>query len=431
MPKVFRLTALLFTVLLMVRAAAAGETGKIIDRIVAVVDNDIILESELSQYVQYSVGSQAGMAALRPTQLDSLRRLILDQLILQKVLLAKAHADTVTVETKVVDNELDARIKALSEQAGGQDRLEEYYGMPLAKLKRQFRPLVEEGMLIDKVKQEKMKSITASPGDVQRFWQVYKDSIPPLKDGVRLSHILLADTISQTAVDAAIHKADSVRTLITSGKMTLEEYASRYSDDPGSAGKGGKLGTTNRGDLVPEYEAAAFALKVGEISAPVVSQFGVHLIRVDDRKGEKITTSHILFKIGPTDADLARTNARADSIVKAVRGGADFSDLAVKYSMDIKTKGKNGDLGWFAPDEIPVDFKSAISGLKKGDVAGPVRTRFGAHIVLVADRITARPITLEEDYDRIQHMAMMKKQNESFDKWTKELTDETFIEKRL
>jgi len=430
MPRVFRLTLLLLTVLVMAHVAAADQT-KIIDRIVAVVDNDIILESELSQYVQYNVGSQAAMDAMRPTQLDSLRQMILDQLILQKVLLAKAHMDTVTVETKAVDTELDARIKTLTDQAGGQDRLEEYYGMPLAKLKRQFRPLVEEGMLIDKVKQEKMKNVMATPGDVQRFWETYKDSIPPLKDGVRLAHILLTDTISQSAVDAAIHKADSVRTLITSGKMTLEEYASRYSEDPGSASKGGKLGTTNRGDLVPEYEAAAYALKPGEISKPVVSQFGVHIIRVDDRTGEKITTSHILFKIAPTAEDLARTNARADSIMKAVRGGADFSALAARYSTDLKTAGKSGDLGWFTPDEIPLDFKSAIAGLNKGDVAGPVRTRFGAHVILIADRITARPITLTEDYDRIQHMALIKKQNEVFEKWSKELTAETFIEKRI
>ncbi|HEY3295521.1 MAG TPA: peptidylprolyl isomerase [bacterium] len=431
MPRLLRLAALLFVALMMVHLATAADQEKIIDRIVAVVDNDIILESELSQYVQYNIGSQAAMDAMRPAQLDSLRKMVLDELILQKVLLAKARLDTVTVDTKTVDGELDARIKSLTEQAGGQDRLEEYYGMPLAKLKRQFRPLVEEGLLIDKVKQEKLKGIVAGPGDVQRFWQTYKDSIPPLKDGVRLAHILLADTVSQSAIDAALHKADSVRTLITSGKMTFEDAATHLSDDPGTASKGGKLGTTNRGDLVPEYEAVAFNLKPSDISQPVASQFGVHLIRVDSRTGEKITSSHILFKIGPTDADLARTNARADSMVKAIRGGVPFGDLAAKYSTDLKTAGKGGDLGWFSPDEIPADFKPAIAGLKKGDVAGPVRTRFGAHVILVADRINARPITLEDDYDRIQRMALMKKQDEVFRKWAKDLTGETFIEKRI
>jgi len=431
MPRILRRMLLLGAALLMASAAFAAEPVKIIDRIVAVVDNDIILESELAQYVQYSVGSQAAMDAMKPADMDSIRKMVLDQLVMQKVLLAKARYDTVKVEPKTVDAELDARVKALTDQAGGPDKLEEYYGMSLSKLKRQFRPLVEEGLLIDKVKQDKLKDVVASPGDVQRFWQTYKDSIPPLKDAVRLAHILLADTISQSAIDAAVHKADSIRTEILAGKIKFEDYATKYSDDPGTAAKGGKLGTTNRGDLVPEYESAAYQLKVGEISPPVISPFGVHIIRLDERMGEKITTSHILFKIVPTESDLARTNARADSIVKAVRGGADFGALAVEYSTDIKTKGKGGDLGWFAPDEIPVDFKPAIAGLKKGEVTGPIRTRFGAHVVLVADRITARPITLEDDYDRIQHMALLKKQNEVFDKWTKELTTETYIEKRL
>jgi peptidyl-prolyl cis-trans isomerase SurA len=430
MSRLIRLTVLLVSLLGLAHFAAAADAQKMIDRIVAVVDNDIVLESELSQYVQYNIGSQAALDAMRPGQLDSLRKMVLDELIMQKVLLAKAHLDTIVVDSKTVDNELDARIKNLTEQAGGQDHLEEYYGMPLQKLKRQFRPLVEEGMLIEKVKQEKLKSVAVSPGDVQRFWQTYQDSIPPLKDGVRLAHILLTDSISQSSVDAAMHKADSVRALIVGGKVTLDDYAKQYSDDVGTAAKGGMLGATNRGELVPEYESAAYGLKVGDVSAPVLSKFGVHLIRLDARTGEKITTSHVLFKVSPTDADLARTNARADSIVTAVRGGADFATLAVQYSTDTKTASKGGDLGWFGPDEVPVDFKPVIAGLKKGDVAGPVRTRFGAHVVRVSDRINARPITLAEDYDRIQRMALLRKQDEVFSKWAQELEAETFIEKR-
>jgi peptidyl-prolyl cis-trans isomerase SurA len=412
-------------------AAQAPVTGKVIDRIVAVVDNEIILESELSQYVQYTIGSQAALDALRPAQLDSLRRGILEQLINQKVLLAKAREDTLKVEDRAIDGELDQRIKSLLEQAGGQERLEEYYGMPVAKLKRQFRPLVEEGMLIDRVRQEKMKGITVSSGDVQRFWETFKDSIPPLKDAVRFSHILLVDSISQSSADAALHKADSVKALIDSGKVTLEEYASRYSDDPASSAKAGKLGLTNRGDLVPEYEAAAYALKPGELSKPVRSQFGIHLIRLDERLGEKINTSHILFRIAPTAADFARTDARADSLVKAIRGGASFADMAAQYSTDLKTAGKGGDLGWFAPAEVPREFKAAVDTMKKGDVVGPLRTQFGAHIIEVTDRISARPITLQDDFDRISRMATAKKQDEVFQKWVKQIAADTFIERKL
>jgi peptidyl-prolyl cis-trans isomerase SurA len=214
--------------------------------------------------------------------------------------------------------------------------------MPLAKLKRQFRPLVEDGLLIEKVRQEKFKDVKVGPGEVQRFWETYKDSIPPLRDGVRLAHILLSDSVSAVAVDAALHKADSLRQLIVSGQMTFEDCARRFSEDPGSADKGGLLGQTNRGELVPEYEAAAYALKPGEISQPVVSPFGIHLIRLDERLGEKITTHHILLKVAPTGSDLLRTEALADSLVEAARAGADFGELARSYSADTKTAVKGG-----------------------------------------------------------------------------------------
>ena len=418
---------------LFVLAAAcfAQETGKVVDRVVAVVDNEIILESELTQYVQFNLGSQAALDKLQPGQLDTLRRMILDQLINQKVLLAKARQDTVKIESRVVDGELDARVKTLMDQAGGQERLEEYYGMPLSKLKRQFRPLVEEGLLIDRVRQEKLKSVQVNPNDVARFWETYKDSVPPLKDAVRMAHILLTDAISPSSVDAVIRHADSVRADLIAGKLTFEECASRNSEDPASAAKGGKLGLTNRGDLVPEYESVAYALKPGEISQPVKSQFGVHLIRLDERLGEKISTSHILFRVVPTAEDLARTDALADSLVKAVRAGADFADLALKFSTDLKTAPKGGDLGWFAPPEVPAEFKATVDTLKKGELDGPMRTRFGAHVVMVTDRINARPITLADDYERVSRMALAKKQDEIFQKWVTELSQTTYIERKL
>lgn len=410
--------------------AAQAEENTVIDRIVAVVDKDIILASELEQYVQYAAGSPQAFAALSPSRADSMRAAILEELIRQKVLLAKARADTVKIEERNVDAELDARVKTLMDQAGGQSRLEEYYGMPLAKLKRQFRTMVEEGMLIEKVRSEKFRDVKATPNDVQRFWEAYRDSIPELKDAIRIAHILLADSLSQVSIDAAVARADSARALILSGAETFEEYASRYSEDPGSKAKGGALGTTNRGDLVPEYEAAAFSMEPGDISAPVVSQFGVHVIRLNERIGEKVNTSHILFKIVPTPHDMNVTKARADSIIEAARGGADFADLAKQYSTDIKTAGIGGDLGWFTPADLPDDFRDPVVSLKKGELAEPVRTQFGVHVLRVTDRVFARKITFEEDYERIKRMALAKKQDEVFQNWVAELEKETFIERK-
>lgn len=410
--------------------ALYAQQEKVIDRIVAVVDNEILMESELMQYVQFQVGSQSALAAMSEAQIESLTTYVLDELINQKVLLAKARADTVTVETRFVDSELDSRIKTLIEQAGGQDKLEQYYGLPLSKLKQQFRPLVEDGMMIEKVRQEKLKDVKVGPAEVQRFWEVYKDSMPPIRDGVRIAHILLKDSVSQVSVDATMRRADSLRTLVTSGKMTFEECAKQFSDDPGTAEKGGLLGQTNRGELVPEYESAAYALKPGEISAPVLSSFGVHVIRLDERLGEKILTHHILLRVVPTESDRVRTAALADSLIQTARGGADFVELASKFSTDAKTAVKGGDLGWFAPDELPLDFKAPLEGAKKDSVIAPIRTRFGLHVIKVTDRVYARKITIEDDFDRISNMALAKKKDEIYTKWIAELRQQTYIEKK-
>jgi peptidyl-prolyl cis-trans isomerase SurA len=280
------------------------------------------------------------------------------------------------------------------------------------------------------VRQEKLKDVKVGPAEVLRFWETYKDSIPPLRDGVRIAHILLQDSVSPVSVEATMHLADSLRQIIVSGKMTFEDCARQFSQDPGTADKGGLLGQTNRGDLVPEYEAAAYALKPGEISQPVLSPFGVHIIRLDERLGEKILTHHILLKVAPTDSDLMRTEALADSIVRAARGGADFGELAMRYSADRKTAIKGGDLGWFAPDELPVDFKGPLTDVAKDSVIAPVRTRFGVHIVKVTDRMYARAITLSEDYDRIAAMALAKKKDEVYQKWVQDLAAQTYIEKK-
>ncbi|MBU1985194.1 peptidylprolyl isomerase [bacterium] len=421
--------AVTWIAVLLTFGGAAAEDNYV-DRIVAVVDNEIILESELQQYIQFTAGSQAALEKMSQTQIDSLRRGVLEELIRQKVLLAKARADTMQVEARVVDAELDGRVKALIDQAGGQERLEDYYGMPLARIKRQFRALVEEGMLIEKVRQAKLKDVAVTPSDVQRFWEMYRDSMPELKDAVRIAHILLQDSLSESSIESAIAKADSVRKLLLAGDLTFEGYAMAYSEDPGSASKGGILGTTNRGELVPRYEAAAYGLEEDEISEPVVSEFGVHLIRLNERIGEKINTSHILFKIVPTDHDREVTRARADSIVQALRGGADCGELALRYSRDLKTAGKGGDLGWFAPEELPDDFRAPVTGLKKSEITEPIRTRFGLHVLKVTDRTFARKITLEEDYERVKRMSLAKKQDEMYSKWVDELAQDTYIERK-
>jgi peptidyl-prolyl cis-trans isomerase SurA len=402
---------------------------EVVDRILAVVDADIILESEVLQYLQFNLGRDVRMDQLSEEQLANLKLQVLDELIRQKVLLAKARADTVTIADREVDRELDSRIKGLEQQLGSEEKIVEFYGMPMTRIRREFRELVKENMMVDQLKRTYLGDIRVTRDEVNAFWQIYQDSIPAIQEAVKLSHILLRDEISEISRKAAIARADSVRQLILGGKIKFEAAAQEFSNDQASAQAGGLLGTTNRGDLVPEFEEVAYRLKEGEVSEPVESKFGIHLIRLNSRKGEKINCSHILFNIIPTVADEESTRVRADSLREKILSGSEsFAQAAMKLSWDAKSATNGGALGWFKPEELPDDFRIPSRSLAVGEISKPFRSQFGVHLVRMDDRQTARKVSLEEDYDRIEQLVLSQKREQEFNKWIDKLKAETYIE---
>jgi peptidyl-prolyl cis-trans isomerase SurA len=410
-------------------AVSTAMAEEMIDRIAAVVDEDIILESEVMQYLQFNLGQNVKLDQLSDEQVANFKAQILEELIRQKVLLAKARADTVTIADRDIDRELDARVKGLQDQFGSEEKVVEYYGMPMARIRRELRDLVRENMMTDQLKRTYLGDVRVSRDEVNAFWDTYKDSIPPIEEGVKLSHILLRDEISEASRQAAIARADSVRRMILSGQVEFEAAARTLSDDPATAKVGGLLGTTNRGDLVPEYEEVAYRLKEGEISEPVESKFGIHLIRLNSRQGEKINTSHILFQIVPTAADEESTMARARALREDILAGrTDFAKAAADLSWDAKSATKGGSLGWFKPEELPDDFRAPARTLAVGEISEPFRTKFGVHLLRVDDRQTARKVSLEEDYDRIEQIVLNQKREQAFNKWIDKLKAEIYIE---
>ena len=423
-----RVVGVLLAVFLLgvVNYSTAG--SEVIDRILAVVDEDIILESEVLQYLQFNLGREVDIEKLSEEQLNDLKMQVLEELIRQKVLLAKARADTVTVVDREVDRELDSRIASLKAQLGSEEKIAEFYGMPITRIRREFRALVREGMMVEQLKRTYLGDVRATRDEVEAFWETYKDSIPAIEEAVKLSHILLHDEISEASLQATMALADSVRQMILSGEMNFKTAAERFSMDQASAKNGGLLGTTTRGDLVPEFEEVAYRLNDGEISQPVETKFGVHLILLYWRTGEKINSGHILFEIVPAAADKESTMVRARLLRDEILAGRDFAEAASHLSWDAKSAAKGGALGWFKPDELPDDFRIPSRQLTAGEISEPFRSQFGVHLVKMDDRQTARRISLAEDYDRIEQMALMQKREQKFIVWIDKLKAQTFIE---
>ena len=263
---------------------------------------------------------------------------------------------------------------------------------------------------------------------MEEFYKTYKDSLPPLQGTVKISHILKIVAPSEEAQQAALQKIKNIKEQLTAG-ASFEELAKKYSEDPGSAQRGGDLGFVGRGDFVPEYEQAAFELKDGEISDIVQSSFGYHIIKMVERRGEKIHTKHILIQTVPTKEDEIRTVNELKEIRKKLMNGADWDKMALEYSDDENVVKDHGHLGVFEIDKLVIPaFRQVVDTLKVGEISEPFKTEFGYHIVRLDDRQDKRKLDLEHDWDRIEMYAKNYKIEKEYRKWIAELKEQVPIQ---
>jgi peptidyl-prolyl cis-trans isomerase SurA len=206
--------------------------------------------------------------------------------------------------------------------------------------------------------------------------------------------------------------------------------ARTYSDDP-SGEKGGDLDWFSRGEMVPEFEKAAFELQPGEISGVVQSQFGFHIIKCTGRKGDRVKASHILVRTIPSEKDMAARRDLADSLYRAIAAGADFAALAEEYSDDENSRTDGGNLGWYAADDLLPEFVTALRDLEIGQVSPPVASEFGYHIIRLDDKRPSRPIDLEDDYDTIEEMTRRAKAQAQLEELLERVSAGLYIDKRL
>ncbi len=422
------LNVLWFSLLAAFSLALPAQGQEVIDRVVAVVDDQIILQSELVQYT-YSMAMQMGVDPRKhPDKFKELRESALQSLIAQKVFFTKAKEDSVTVDQRQIDQVLEERLKYMVEQLGSEEKLEEYYGQPMRKIRRMFRESVEEGLLVRTLQQKKFREVKISRREVEDFYLANKDSLPGIKAAVRLSHILVNIAPGDAAVEAAKAKIDTLLQRVRNGD-DFATLARSYSEDPGSASKGGELGFIQRGDFVKEFEEAAFALQPGEISGVVRSSFGFHVIQLIDRRGEKINARHILVRLSISASDEKST----ETFVRQLRddilaGKIPFAEAAKKYSTDQTSNEKGGDLGWFESEQLQVPaFREAAKTLQPDEISQPLKTQYGFHLVRLDDRREPRQYTLARDWQEIHEMAQNAKVERELQNWLATLKKQMYV----
>lgn len=434
---VFFVRAICFVLLLLSgkQAFAQGvgtlKSGEPMDKIVAVVGNEIILQSEVVGHAMMSAAQERRTNA-RPDDPVLLKR-SLDVLINEKLIVTKAIEDSLTASEDEITERMEYQIQAMMQQIGSERRIEEVYGMSMAKIRRDFREEIRKQLLTERLTQQKFTALKVSSKEVQDFFKQYKDSIPPVPPQVEIYHIVRNVEPSPAAKEKTLALAKKIRDSLVAGG-DFAAFARRYSNDPGSASSGGDLGFVERGKFIAEFEKVAYVLQINEISQPVETPFGFHIIQLLDKRETAVKTRHILLKLGQTDDDATRTKGFLDSLKMRVAKGELFEDLAKQYSDDVDTKAFGGLLGRMETSKLPTDLRDKIEKLKDGEItealpySAPGSTKSAFNIVLRKKYIPEHKITFDDDYKRLEQMASMQKRAKVYDDWMKELRKSIYWE---
>ena len=403
-----------------------------LDQIVAIVGKDIILESELKTQLEFYL-TQTGKKVENPEELNILRKTLLDQMINDRLLLAKAEKDTLLkINEKEIEQTLEDQLSKIKSQFPSEEAFQKELkteGLTETELKRNYREQIKEQILRDKLISSKLSKANISLREVKEFYQSYKDSLPEQPESAKLSQILLKIEPSQKTLDSLKDFASTILAKAKAGE-DFSELAKNYSEDP-SAKQGGDLGFLKKGEILPEFEMKAFSLNPGEISDLVQTSLGYHIIKLEEKKEEEIHVRHILIKITPSQVDSAKILSLADTLYQKLKSGADFVQLVKDYSQDDESKKKGGEIGWFPLAQLPEELKEKITQTEIGQITSPVITEEGVHILKILDKKEKRSLSLEDDYDTIKEMAKRKKGNDEILKWIEELKSKTYVEVRI
>lgn len=405
--------------------------GQLVDGIAAVIGDEIVLESDVEEQMNY--GKQQGASTTDRCE-------FLENLINNKLLVYEAKRDTLIENRSAMIKE---NVNAKYSQFLGQ-----FPDEKTMLLAYKFRNQYEMKNAMEKIDtdqyygQAKYARITekadVTPNEVTDFFNLYKSQLPEIKDEVSLSQIMVYPKLTEAHKDELINKLKKIKADIAGGE-SFESQARIYSEDPGSAANGGLYKNINKGQMVKPFEAAALNLQEGEMSEPVESEFGYHLIQLIKKSGKNYDARHILLNATPTDAEITTAKQKLDSIRGLVLAEKlSFKEAAFKFSDDKKTKFNAGIItGQDGSSKIERESISGVisyelAGLNKNDITTAFddedeRKRKVVKIIKIEDVIPAHQITLETDYDRIKQMALNKKKSEMIEKFVNSKLPTTFI----
>jgi peptidyl-prolyl cis-trans isomerase SurA len=395
----------------------------VVDKSVAVLGGETILLSDIESEVQQI--RAGGSSSDR-----DLRCEVLEAMMESKLFLMQARIDSITVGMDMVESNLSQRIDYMRTSLGGDEEVEKYFGKPLYKLRQEWRKALEEQSLTEQERYQVASKIAeVTPYDVQQFIATTDSlDLPVVPMKYQLSQICVYPD-REAAATAVREKLLSLRERIMNGEK-FSTLARIYSEDPGSARRGGELGMASKSIFWPAFSDAAMALRPGTISQIVETPDGFHIIEVIEKKGDMFNARHILIKPQYTVEDQEKAFARLDSLKTVIESGEMTFDLAARfYSEDLPTRTNGGQMAdpttgssYFEIDQLkPADY-AAIKDLEPGQISQPVESQDNEgylqgrqgnliyKIIRVDKIIPAHTATFENDYNQLLESVEQKKQ---------------------
>lgn len=403
---------------------------EVLEKVVAVVDNEIILKSELDNYVLL----EASKNNIDPADV-AFRKKILSQLIDQKLIYAQAQIDSIKVTDEEANQAVEWRYGQILQQYGSKEALEKAFNGPIDKLKKVLKEELIKKLMNDRLIEKRFGRVTVNSEEVKEFFNVFKDSLGMVNEKYKIAHIFVnpktGERIQKEARDLAQRLLDSLKK-----GADFAELAKKYSND-GSAANGGDLGEAKRGMYVPEFEAAAFSLAPNQISDVVKTQYGYHIIQLLNRKGEMIHCRHILIKPKSDDKnDLEAIQFLSDVRDSIMLKKNTFEYYARKYSDDKNSSRLGGELGTWEGTQLDKQIMEQLAKMKEGDVGFAKRYDiggdvYGFHLLKLIKKVPQHKADLELDYDEIKNIVIQKKRTDMISKYIEELKNSIYWDIRL
>lgn len=436
MKNIFKLAAVAATLMLPISGFAQKYGNGLIDKTIAVVGNEMISLSELEQEILYM--RMQGMYSDKNMRCEQLERMLENKLFLMQ-----ARVDSLSVNQEMVASTLSQRIDAMRTQLGGDENVEKTYGKPLYKLRQEWKQQMEDMSLTQQMQQQISSQVPElTPHDVKEYLaETDPADLPMVPIKYQLSQICIYP--DREAANLAVkEKLLGIRERIMNGEK-FSTLARIYSEDPGSARKGGELGLASKSIFWPAFSDAAMSLKPGVISQIVETPDGFHIIEVLEKKGDMFNARHILIKPSYTDEDRQKAFKTLDSLKTEIQNNAVTFQMAARfYSQDAQTKTNGGQMAdpytgssYFEIDQLKPEDYAAIKDLKEGEISEPVQStdnegRNGNtvyKIIKVDKIISAHTASFDKDYSELLDEARSKKQEAAIDQFINRKIKTTYI----